>query len=152
MIAGEGTQIICRPAKDIYEFILDLQRYRKADTKIGRVHSVQWHGQTAEIRYAGRFRGWPTPVVRQVITAEAYRRIDIRSKPGTLAHRIAPFHGLFILEPLDDATTRVFHREALDPPAPFKWLLEPLLGRWLADDTPAEVLRMKQLLEAGESV
>ena len=148
MIAGEGTAIIRRPAKAIYEFILDPERYRMADTKIARVHSVRWSGDQAEICYSGRFRGWRTPAVRQVISVQPYRRIDVRSVPGTFAHLAAAFHGVFTLEELADGTTRVFHREALDSPIPIKWLVEPLLRRWLEDDTPAEVSRMKALLEA----
>lgn len=148
MIAGEGTETIRRSAKDIYDFILDPERYRQADTKIARVHSVQWNGDTGELRYSGRFRGFRTPAVRQTITVERYRRIDVRSKPGTFAHLVAPFHGLFILEELGDGTTKVFHREALDPPAPIKWVVEPLLRRWLEQDTPAEMVRLKQLLES----
>jgi hypothetical protein len=57
VIAGEGTQLIHRPAKDIYEFVLDFEKYKLADLKIGRVHSVTWHGDHAEVRYSGRFRG-----------------------------------------------------------------------------------------------
>ena len=35
MIAGEGTQLIHRPAKDCYyEFVLDLEQYKQADLKI----------------------------------------------------------------------------------------------------------------------
>jgi hypothetical protein len=148
MIAGEGKQRIRRSAKDICEFILDFEQYRKADTKIARVHSARWSGDTAEVRYSGRFRGFATPPVRQLVTVERHRRIDVRSKPGTFAHLVAPFHGLFLLEELGEGTTEVFHREALDPPVPIKWLIEPLLRRWLEEDTPAEMVRLKQLLEA----
>jgi hypothetical protein len=149
MIAGEGTERIRRTAREIWDFILDLEQYRKADTKIARVHWVRRSGDGLEVCYSGRFRGVRTPAVRQTVTLDPHRRIDVRSKPGTLAHLVAPFHGLFLFEELPDGTTKVFHREALDPPAPFKWLLEPLLRRWLAEDTPAEMARMKQLLEAG---
>jgi hypothetical protein len=148
VIAGEGTQVIRRSAKDIFDFILDLEQYRKADTKIDRVYSVRRDGDKTEIHYRGRFRGFPTPAVRQIVTVEPHRRIDVRSKPGTLAHLLAPFHGLFVLEELGDGTTKVFHREALDPPVPVKWLIEPLLGAWLAQDTPVEMVRLKQLLES----
>ena len=44
MIAGAGTQLIRQPAKDIYEFVLDLERYKLADLKIGSIHSVAWNG------------------------------------------------------------------------------------------------------------
>src|SRR6185369_13714115 len=99
--------------------------------------------------YSGRFRGVPTPAVRQMATIEPYRRIDVRSKPGTVAHDLAPFHGSFTFEDLGDGTTRVVHREELDVAAPLRWLIEPLLRGWLAADTAAEMVRMKQLLESN---
>jgi len=147
VIAGEGTAAIRCPPKAAYEFVLDIDRYRQADHKIGAVHSVVWHGDTAEIRYSGCFRGWTTPAVRQTITVEPNRRIDVRSKPGTLAHLVARFHGLFTFDDLGDGTTRVFHREELDLHPAAAWMLAPLLRDWLTADTPEEVSRMKRLLE-----
>ena len=148
MIAGEGTQLIQRPAKDIYEFVLDLEKYKLADLKIGRVRSVTWHDNSAEVAYSGRFRGLPTPVMRQVITVQPYRRIDVRSKPGTFAERVSRFHGVFTFEDLAGGATRVFHREELIFPPPISWFIEPLLRGWLANDTPQEVRRLKALVEA----
>src|SRR5215468_11199354 len=136
MIAGEGTQVILRPAKDIYEFVLDLEKYKQADLKIGTVHSVTWSGDSAEIHYSGRFRGMSTPSVRQIITVQPYRRIDVRSKPGTFADAMSRFHGVFTFEPLDSGTTRVFHREELVCRPPLSWCVEPLLRAWLENDTP----------------
>ena len=148
MIAGEGTQVIRRAPEAIVAFILDLEQYRQADTKITRVHWVRRQGDGAEVCYSGRFRGVPTPPVRQTVAIEPYRRIDVRSKPGTLAHLVSPFHGSFTLEDLGDGTTRVVHREQLDVVAPLRWLIEPFLRDWLAADTAAEMVRMKQLLES----
>ena len=147
MIAGEGTQLIRRPAKDIFEFVLDLERYKKADLKIGTVHSVKWQGDHGEIHYDGRFRGFPTPPVRQIITVQRFRRIDVRSKPGTVAHFVSAFHGLFTFEEIGDGLTRVFHREELRFRPPLKWVVEPVLRTWLERDIPQEVLRLKALLE-----
>ena len=147
MIAGEGTVSIRRPARDIYEFILDFEQYRRADLKIGTIHSLVWHGDAAEVCYSGRFRGLPTPAVRQIITVAPYRRIDVRSKPGTAADFISRFHGVFTFEELGGGTTRVFHREELVFRAPFNRVIEPLLRTWLEHDTPQEVLRLKALLE-----
>lgn len=149
MIAGEGTALIRRPARAIYEFVLDLDRYKQADTKIGTVHSVTWDGDHGEIHYSGRFRGLPTPAVRQTITVAPYRRIDVRSIPGTPAHAMSRFHGLFTFDELGDGTTRVFHREELVFRGPLRWIVEPLLRDWLAADTAEEVRRMKTLLEGG---
>jgi hypothetical protein len=148
MIAGEGTQLIHRPAKDICEFVLDFEKYKRADLKIAAVHSVTWHGDHAEVHYSGRFRGMTTPAVRQIITVQPYRRIDVRSIPGSLAHFLSGFHGMFTLEELGNGDTRVFHREEFVFRPPLEWLIEPLLRDWLADDTRQEVLRLKTLLEA----
>ena len=147
MIAGEGSQLIHRPARDIYEFILDFEQYKKADLKIGTVHSITWHGDQAEIHYSGCFRGVATPAVRQLVTVQPYGRIDVRSKPGTFAHFMSRFHGSFTFEALSDDVTRVFHREELVFRPPLKWIVEPLLGPWLVNDTAQEVLRLKALLE-----
>ena len=149
MIAGEGTIVIDRPARDVYEFVLDFEQYMRADLKIAAVHSITWKDDGAEVHYSGRFRGVRTPAVRQAVTVEPYRRIDVRSIPGTLAHFMSTFHGSFIFDALADGTTRVFHREELTFRFPLDLLLEPLLGPWLASDTPQEVARMKTLLEAA---
>ena len=149
MIAGEGTAVVRCSARAAYEFVLDLERYRQADRKIAKVHSVAWHGEReAEVCYSGRFRGWTTPAVRQTLTVEPYRRIDVRSKPGTAAHAASRFHGSFTFEELPDGTTRIFHREELCFHPMLAWLMEPLLRDWLERDTPEEVARMKTLLEA----
>jgi len=147
MIAGEGTELIRRPAKDVYEFVLDLERYKQADLKIATVHSSTWDGDHGEVRYSGRFRGLVTPAVRQTVTVEPHRRIDVRSIPGTFAHSMSRFHGTFTLEDQGDGTTRVFHREELEFTPLLAWLVEPLLGDWLQRDTPEEMSRMKALLE-----
>jgi len=149
VIAGEGTAVVRCSPRAAYEFVLDLDRYRLADHKIAAVHSVAWRGDGGEVQYSGRFRGWTTPAVRQTVSVEPYRRIDVRSKPGTVAHAVARFHGLFTFDDLGDGTTRVFHREEIELHPAAAWLLAPLLRDWLAADTPEEVARMKQLLEAS---
>jgi len=85
--------------------------------------------------------------VRQTLTVEPYRRIDVRSKPGTLAHAMSEFHGSFVFDEQPDGTTRIFHREEIVFHPALAWLMESLLGDWLARDTPEEVARMKVMLE-----
>ena len=147
VIAGEATQLIHRPAKDIYDFVLDLDSYKKADTKIAEVFSVRWSGDQVEILYRGVLRGIPSPPAVQIATVQPGRRIDVRSKPGTLAHWMVGFHGVFTFEELAGGATRVFHREEFTFRAPFKWIAEPYLAAWLAEDTRQEMVRMKALLE-----
>jgi hypothetical protein len=149
VIAGEGTEIIERPVEDCWGFVLDFERYMRADTKIARVDWIRWDGDRAEIRYAGKLRGLPASTTVQVIDVQPHRRIDVRSKPGTPQHAACRFHGWFTFDDLGDGRTRVTHREEFDFRPPLRWLVEPRLRDWLAEDTRHEVTRMKEMLEAG---
>jgi len=148
MIAGEGIEMIQRSARDIYEFVLDFERYKMADLKIGKVHSVVWRDGEGEVRYGGRFRGLTTPPVRQRIDVQEHRRIDVRSIPWTLAHAACRFHGVFTFEEVRTNVTRVYHREEFAFRVPLRWLVEPMLRSWLESDVEQEVARLKKLLEA----
>ncbi len=149
MISGEGIVIINSPAKVIFEFILDLHKYMLADQKIRKVYEMQPEGDRIKVKTGGMFRGIATPPAIQYVTPTAYSRIDVVSKPQTLAHIIMPFTGLFTFEELGNNQTRVLHRETFHPPLPFRWLIEPLLSDWLAQDVPAEMALLKKLIEEG---
>jgi hypothetical protein len=148
MIAAEGTASIERPPDDIIDFVLDLERYMQADTKITRVLAADIDGSTGEVRYAGRVRGIPGPAMVNTVSVERPRRIDFRSKPGTWQHALLGFHGSFVLDANGD-TTHVLHREEFSFRPPLKWLAEPLLRRWLDAAMEDEMVRMKSLLETG---
>ena len=74
------------------------------------------------------------------------RRLDVRNDPHTLAARLSDFAGVFTVEAVEGGT-RISHRESVRFPRAIAWFMERLLGAWLAKDTPAEVQRMKVLLE-----
>jgi len=50
MLSAEATALIRRSPRDILEFVLDLERYRQADTKIGRVDFVERNGNAGRAR------------------------------------------------------------------------------------------------------
>lgn len=147
MIEGRARATIHAPAQACYDFVLDLDRYRQADHKIGRVRSLAFDGHVGEVHYTGRLRGLPSPVVTHVIEADPCRSITVTSKPGTWQDRLAPFRGTFAFVPVDEGTTDVEHVEQFSFRGPARPLFERALGPWLAEDTPAEVARMKALLE-----
>jgi hypothetical protein len=91
VIAAEGTTTIDRPAGEIIDFVLDLNRYKQADTKITRVLASRFDGDTGEVRYAGRLRGIPGPAMVNVVSVDRPRRIDFRSNPGTWQHALLRF-------------------------------------------------------------
>lgn len=148
MIEGRAQATIHASAQACYEFVLDLDRYREADHKIGTVRAMDFDGHAGEVRYTGRLRGMPSPPMTHLIEAEPYRSIVVRSKPGTWQDRLGPFDGVFTFTPMDVGTTDVEHVEQLSFRGPARPLLERMLGDWLAADTPAEIARMKVLLEA----
>ena len=146
MIYGEGTAVIRRSARDILEFVLDFERYSRADWKIRRVHGVERNGNEGRLRYSGWIRGLPTPTVEHAWRLVPYSRLEVRSlRHDSVLDR---FEGLFTCEETPDGT-RLVHRESFWFHPPLGLLIERFLRDWIARDIPAEVSRMKQILEAG---
>ena len=152
MICGEGRAVINASPRECIEFVLDLDRYRQADTKIGKVKSVDRVSDTEfHATFGARFRGVPTPAVTQIIKVTPWSAIDVVNAPGWV-DKLSRFEGSFRCEPVEGGT-EVVHRECLEFAAPVRRLAEAFLGKWLAADTKAEIERMKSLLEgsAGSS-
>jgi len=150
MIYGEGSALIRCPARDILEFVLDFERYRQADTKIRKVHGVERNGDEGLLRYSGWIRGLPTPLVEHAWRIVPYSRLEIRSLKRDLL--LDQFEGLFTCEETPQGT-RVVHRETFVFHPPLGRLVERLLRAWIARDVPAEMSRMKDILEGdGGSV
>jgi hypothetical protein len=57
MIVGEATTIVTVPPSEVFEFVLDLNRYRAADRKIGRVGAARRSGNGGTVELSGRIRG-----------------------------------------------------------------------------------------------
>jgi hypothetical protein len=60
-IIGEATTTVRATPDEIINFVLDLERYRQADHKIGRVGAIERHGTTGTARFGDRLRGLPGP-------------------------------------------------------------------------------------------
>ena len=61
MIVGEATTTVSASVSEIFDFVLDLNRYRQADRKIGRVGAIEDDGDRGMVRFSGRIRGLPGP-------------------------------------------------------------------------------------------
>lgn len=147
-VAGDATVTIARSAKDIFEFVLDLDKYRQADHKFHRIHYVQRDNNRGLAKYSGRLRGIPTPTDVQEWTLEPYRRLEFKSVPSMWPGVVARFEGFFQCEETDGGTlTR--HVESFHFNPPFSWLAVPFLRSWLQRDVEDEVARLKRLLEAA---
>ncbi|MEO8744124.1 MAG: SRPBCC family protein [Candidatus Dormiibacterota bacterium] len=139
---GEAT-IHCEPA-EVLEFVLDVDQYRKADHKIGRVHFARRDGNHGEVRHSGRILGVPAPAATLAFELTPSSRLDFRGV--SLPWPLRGFHGSFTCAATPSGT-QVVHREFTFGPVAGP-LVRLAFGRLLALDTQAEVVRMKRLLEA----
>ena len=145
MIVGEATATVNATTDEVVEFVLDLERYRLADHKIGRVGAMERHGDRGTVRFAGRIIGLPGPsgVYPFEVTPTGLR---FGSPTAGAARWFLDFEGTFECKESSDGTV-VRHREAFAFKRPWRWLAEPLLRRWLESDTSEEMVRFKQLIE-----
>jgi hypothetical protein len=147
MIVGEASTTVSASANDVFDFVLDLDRYRQADRKIGRVGAIENEGDRGTVRFSGRIRGLPGPSGTYPFT-RTDRRLRFGSPIAGPARWFLGFEGTFDCED-GPGGTLVTHREAFHFRRPWRWLAEPLLRRWLENDTPKEMVRFKQLVETG---
>jgi hypothetical protein len=143
MACGEGSAIIACSPRAVLEFVLDVERYRLADRKIGRVHWMRRDGDHGQVKHDGRLLGLPFPPMVLAFTLTSWSRLDFRMV--TAPWPLTGFEGFFTCEPTVQGT-RVVHRERFAV-HPLIGLLDPLFGAWLARDTPREVIRIKRILE-----
>jgi ligand-binding SRPBCC domain-containing protein len=148
-IAGIGTTVICCEPQAVMEFVLDVQRYRQADHKIGQLHYVRRVGDRGRVRHGGRFIGIPAPAATLDFELTPFSSLEFRGV--RMPWPLRGFHGSFICIPTS-AGTHVTHEECFVFGPLTGRMLRPFLGRWLARDTQAEVIRMKHQLERAESL
>jgi hypothetical protein len=146
MIEGVGEALIRRPPEAIIAFVTDLERYKTADLKIGRVLETRRAGDRIFMRHDGTLRGVPGPAVSLEMTV-AGLSVRYRSVPSFPSRLVLTFDGGFELTPGPDGT-RVVHTERFRFYFPWRMIAEPFLRGWLAADVRAEMERLKALLEA----
>ena len=92
MIAGEGTAVVPVSPDEALGFVLDLERYRQADRKIGPVRWVRPDENGALVRFRSRMAGLPGPVVTQRVDRHG-NRLDVRSVEPAWMNRLVTFEG-----------------------------------------------------------
>jgi polyketide cyclase/dehydrase/lipid transport protein len=138
-----------RSPREVLEFVIDFERYRQVDHKIAAIRASERRGNEGVVTIRGRIRGVPAAVDRLAYRLVPYSRLELRSVPSLWPGLAVRFEGDFSCEVEADGTL-VSHRECFAFRRPFRWLLEPLLGPWLARDTEAEMIRLRRALE-GEA-
>jgi len=145
MIVGEASTTVSATPNDVFDFVLDLNRYRQADHKIGRVGTIDNEGDRGMVRFSGRIRGLPGPSGTYPFT-RTESRLEFGSPVAGPARWFLDFEGTFDTEQTSEGTV-VTHREVFTFKRPWRWLAEPLLRHWLENDTAEEMVRFKKLVE-----
>jgi hypothetical protein len=149
MIEGIGEAVIARPPEAIIAFVTDLNRYKRADWKVGRVLEQRREGDRIFMRHDGTLRGIPGPPVSLEMTVDAPRAVRYRSVDSFPSSAVLTFDGGFELTPADGGT-RVVHTERFRFLVPWRWVAEPFLRNWIMEDVREEMVRLKALLESEE--
>jgi hypothetical protein len=147
MIVGQARAVVAVSPAEVLEFVLDLDRYRQADHKIGRVGPVKRDGAGGTAVFSGRIKGLPGPSGTYPFTLTPTSLI-FGSPIAGAARWFLNFEGSFECEVSGEETV-VTHREVFDFKPPWRWFLDPFLRRWLENDTTEEMLRLKALIEGG---
>lgn len=110
MIEGVGEIVIRRPAAAIIEFVTDLERYKQADWKIGRVLESRRDGDRIVMRHDGTLRGIPGPPVTLDLHVEGTTAVRYRSVATFPSRFLLTFDGGSTFEVVLNGT-RVAHTE-----------------------------------------
>src|SRR5580704_11245498 len=137
MIVGEASVTVTVPPTGVLEFVLDLDRYRQADHKIGRVGRVTRDGDRGTAVFSGRIKGMPGPSGTYPFTMTP-TSLKFGSPIAGPAGWFLNFEGSFECIETPEGTV-VVHREVFDFKRPWQWFLDPLLRKWLENDTTEEM-------------
>lgn len=151
MVHAEAEVHIERSPEQILRWVLDLDRYKRADQKITKVidRPVLDASGNGVARYRGRLRGIPTPVDTNLVSLQEWGRLTFQGAPGVWTRRLVDFTGTFECTANGDGSTSLRHTETFHfHPAPVDWLARGFLGRWLQREIETEVRRLKELIES----
>lgn len=142
-LTATATREIRATSREVLEFVLDLERYRKADTKIGRVSQpiALDDNNEGRTRYWGRMRGTPPAPDTNLVKLEPWRTLTFTSAPRQPARLILDFTGRFDCVD-DDTGCQLTHSYEMTFRRPFRWIYEPLLRTWLQTELDAELDRV----------
>jgi hypothetical protein len=149
MISVESRAHVRASSKAVLEFVLDLDNYRQADTKIGRVlvPAELASDDNGRVRYRGRLFGFPTPAVWNTVHLDRWHHLEFRSERSGLADLfLASFVGTFDCDLADDGCV-VLHRESFTLRRPWTRILKPALRAWLRRQMVDEMDRLPTLVE-----
>lgn len=146
-LRAEATRVVPATSREVLEFVLDLDRYRQADTKIGRVtRPIELDdNDVGRTRYWGRLRGMPPAPDTNIVKLRRWNELTFTGAPRQPARLVLDFTGRFACTDIDNGC-RLTHSYVMTFRRPFRWIYEPVLGQWLQTELEAELDRVSALL------
>src|SRR6059036_1027854 len=103
MAVGTATATLKTTADEYLAFVLDVERYRQVDDKLGAIEWVRTEGNVTEFRFRPKMPLTPwSPKVVSRMTLTPGERVDIQYAPrpdNRLAHALSSFSAFFAVEP-----------------------------------------------------
>src|SRR5256885_8327371 len=105
MTTGCATATLPCGAEEYLGFVLDVERYRQVDDKLGPIDWVRTNGTVTEFRFRPKMPLMPwSPKVVSRMTLTPGQRVDIEYAPkpeNRLARALSSFSAYFTCEPVD---------------------------------------------------
>jgi hypothetical protein len=145
-----ATTLVQSTSQEVLEFVLDLDRYRQADTKIRKVTKpvVLDDHHRGSTRYWGRLRWLPAAPDTNLVALTPWSRLTFTGAPRQPARLFMNFIGTFECCE-SDGGCEITHSYEMRFRGPFRWLYEPLVRTWLQHELEDELARLGNLLDEG---
>lgn len=149
-VVGEAETVMATTPARVLEFVMDVERYREVDAKIGKIHWVERSPDGRQVTFRFTPRLGPVPALlrsTQHVTRRGDQSVVIQAAPSW-TDRLARFEGSVECWP-EGRNVRVRRRLQFWLTPVLRPLLGPALRRWLATDVPAELDAARRVLERG---
>jgi cation diffusion facilitator CzcD-associated flavoprotein CzcO len=152
MVKVELTEVIRCSAEAFLDFVMDVERYRDVDDKIGPVSWVRRDGDLIEVKYQPRMPGLALPEPKAVaqLRLTPGRRVDVALAPpprNQLNHRMGRYQASFACESADAHHIIVTRTVSFDFVPRVRWFFEPIVRRGLPASVRRELNLAKIILE-----
>jgi polyketide cyclase/dehydrase/lipid transport protein len=150
-VALEET-IACSP-EEYLDFVMDVERYRQVDDKLGRILWTRRQGDVLQFKFLPKLPGFRLPPVGTVSSMRLVpgARIDVELAPlphNALSRGMSTFRASFSCAPVDGGV-RVRRTISFDFNPLVRWIFEPVLRRTLPTSVERELRLSKTALEGG---
>lgn len=151
MAEGTATATFACTAEEYLAFVLDVERYRQVDDKLGPIEWVRTGGNVTEFRFRPKMPLMPwSPKVVSRMTLTPGQRIDIQYAPkpnNRLAHALSSFSAFFKVDAAAEGIC-VTRSVTISLPTPLRPIERLTLGRRLQASVERELALTPTVLDA----